>query len=122
MGKGCVHSEMPSSFENYTIGFQLWIDLPEEKKYMDPNFKLFKKDQVPEFKEDGIVVRIISGEVALENKKFVGIAKPEAPDFFYLDVRMDINKKLKISLPSEVNGLIFNYEGDLDVNGKISQN
>lgn len=119
MGKGCVHSEMPTSFENLTIGFQLWVDLPKEKKLMDPNFINFKKEKIPEFKAEGIVARVLSGEVALQKQKFNGVAKLEAPEFFYLDIRMEANKNLSISLPSEVNGLVFTYEGDIYANGEI---
>lgn len=29
-GKGIVHAEMPASYEEYSIGFQLWLNLKAE--------------------------------------------------------------------------------------------
>lgn len=31
-GKGIVHSEMPGSFDEDSVGFQLWLNLKANKK------------------------------------------------------------------------------------------
>ena len=35
-GKGVVHAEMPASFEEASVGFQLWINLNASNKFCEP--------------------------------------------------------------------------------------
>ena len=37
-GKGVIHSEMPEQTEGLVRGFQLWLNLPKEKKMIDRGF------------------------------------------------------------------------------------
>ena len=46
-GKGIVHSEMPDSFEEDSLGFQLWLNLRANEKMKDPNYQEFSHDQIP---------------------------------------------------------------------------
>lgn len=50
-GKGIVHAEMPSSFENPSIGFQLWINLPSKDKFMEPRYQEFKASEISEVQQ-----------------------------------------------------------------------
>jgi redox-sensitive bicupin YhaK (pirin superfamily) len=46
-GKGIVHAEMPTSFEEDSIGFQLWLNLDRKNKYCEPKYQEFKADSIP---------------------------------------------------------------------------
>lgn len=61
-GKGIVHAEMPGSFDEDTIGFQLWINLRAKDKLIDPVYQEIKKDKLPIVEKDGTKVVIIAGE------------------------------------------------------------
>ena len=62
-GKGVVHSEIPSSKEEYCIGLQLWINLPKKDKMTDSYYLDKKKEEIPVYDKDGVKARIITGEV-----------------------------------------------------------
>ncbi len=38
-GKGIVHSQVPGSFEEDSIGFQLWVNLEKKNKMMEPTYQ-----------------------------------------------------------------------------------
>lgn len=65
-GRGTVHSEMPvpNADGSRTEGLQLWVDLPEKLKEVEPRYRDLKEWEVPEVKEqDGkLTVRVISGK------------------------------------------------------------
>ena len=48
---------MPGSFDEETIGFQLWINLPKSKKLTDPDYQEIPKASIPVYE------MVISGEV-----------------------------------------------------------
>ena len=54
---------MPGSFEEETIGFQLWINLPKSKKLTDPAYQEISKASIPLYEKDKIKAKVISGEV-----------------------------------------------------------
>lgn len=60
-GKGIVHAEMPGSHHEDSIGFQLWINLPKNKKMTEAKYQEFKKDQIPVYTEEGLRVVVIAG-------------------------------------------------------------
>ena len=64
-GSGIIHEEMPKPPENGRMeGFQLWVNLPAKLKMTTPRYQEIKSSQVPEIqREDGVVVRVIAGEV-----------------------------------------------------------
>lgn len=65
-GRGTVHSEMPVIHPDGSanVGLQLWVDLPEKLKEVEPRYRDLKEWEVPEVTDqDGkVVVRVISGE------------------------------------------------------------
>ena len=60
-GKGIVHSEIPGSKTEDSVGLQLWINLPKKEKMKDPYYLDRTKEQIPLINNDGIQARIISG-------------------------------------------------------------
>ena len=113
-GKGVIHSEMPEQTEGLVRGFQLWINLPKEKKMIDPSYHDIQANQIPSvsFKEGKI--KVISGEY----ESIVGPGKPFT-GVLYLDVHL--NKKGKLSIPIEKNwnSFIYVYEGELKVDNIV---
>ena len=42
-GRGVVHSEMPEQTEGLMRGFQLWLNLPKEKKMINPSTGIYNQ-------------------------------------------------------------------------------
>ncbi|ODV76795.1 pirin-like protein Prn4 [Suhomyces tanzawaensis NRRL Y-17324] len=65
-GKGVVHSEMPIPNEDGspTVGLQLWVDLPEHLKNVEPRYRDLRAWEIPEVvQQDGkLTVKVISGK------------------------------------------------------------
>jgi redox-sensitive bicupin YhaK (pirin superfamily) len=64
-GSGIVHQEMPrGNARGQMEGFQLWANLPADRKMMAPRYRDVKADQIPVVKwHNGIEIKVISGEV-----------------------------------------------------------
>ena len=83
-GSGIVHQEMPQGdYEGRMEGFQLWANLPQANKMMEPRYRDIKNSQVPEVVlENGTRVKVICGKVGKHEGPVRGIViDPE-----YLDV------------------------------------
>lgn len=64
-GRGIVHSEMliPKNDEQ-VMGLQLWVDLPQDFKEVEPSYRCFREWEIPEAIEQdgGLKVKVISGK------------------------------------------------------------
>ena len=60
-GKGVVHSEMPEQTEGLVRGFQLWLNLPKEKKMIEPAYNDIPADEIPTVSIPGGKIKIIAG-------------------------------------------------------------
>jgi hypothetical protein len=65
-GSGIIHSEFPSNHlsKNGGVlkGFQLWVNLPSDKKMMDTNYQDLTADDLPVIKNSNYDLRVIGGE------------------------------------------------------------
>lgn len=64
-GSGIVHQEMPQLSPSGTMwGFQLWANLPADRKMMAPRYREVKAADIPEAAMDGgITAKVIAGEI-----------------------------------------------------------
>ncbi len=64
-GSGIIHQEMPKGdAEGRMYGFQLWANLPSQKKMMHPRYRDVTSGQIPQVQlPGGAKVKIIAGEV-----------------------------------------------------------
>lgn len=64
-GRGIMHAEMPCADEDGgpAVGMQLWVDLPEKLKGVEPRYRDLKAGEIPrvEVDEGRVSVKIISG-------------------------------------------------------------
>ena len=103
-GKGIVHAEMPGSKDEDSIGFQLWVNLPQSKKMTDPKYQEFKKDDIPVYSDSFKKVVIISGEYLGVKGKI----NPESTAHFY-DVHLQPNSEFEHIVPEGWNALVYPY-------------
>ena len=71
-GRGIIHSELPEMIDGRLKGFQLWVNLPAEKKMMRPGYQDIPADRISTATFDGGEARVIAGN-------FEGIDGPAQP-------------------------------------------
>lgn len=104
-GKGIEHSEMPEGDEK-THGFQLWLNLPKEKKSMNPKYEKIESEFLPEKKEDKAEIRTIFGEDSPANLQ---------TPLIYQDVNLQDNGFTSLDIPEGHNGFLYVYEGEINI-------
>lgn len=90
-GSGIIHQEMPGPVNDRMGGFQLWVNLPRDKKMMDPRYQEIKSNTIPVFSpRKDISIRVIAGRVnAVKGPVRDIVADPEflditlGPDTFF---------------------------------------
>lgn len=105
-GKGISHSEMPGSDET-TTGIQLWINLPQSMKGIDPEYQQVDAQDIPEQVIDGVTVREIVGDTSpLQLKTRV----------YYAELQMPAGSRYTASTDDELKGLVYCQQGSARVN------
>lgn len=112
-GRGIVHSEMPEQENGMLEGFQLWINLPANNKMDEPAYQEYSADSIPlEYREEGIVVRVIAGVTSQETK---GPVLQSLTDPLYLDVRVPYEKHYFEELPESHNAFLYVISGSVSI-------
>lgn len=115
-GSGIIHSEMPIQTDGLVRGFQLWFNLPKEKKMIEPAYQDIKSEQIPVVTNDTGKVKVISGEYG----GVIGPGKSHTP-VLILDIRMNLNSEIIIPIDDEWNAFGFVYEGIVFSGQKLSK-
>lgn len=131
-GKGVQHSEMfpliHKDKENPLELFQIWLNLPAKNKMVEPHFKMFWSDDIPNYTHTDkgnrkTIVEVIAG--VLDNKK----APMPPPDSWAADPQNHVavwNMKMEAgavwNIPETVEGInrtLYFYEGEsIQLSGK----
>ncbi len=65
-GKGVVHSERTPEYlrtkDKFLHGLQIWVALPKDLEFMDPEFHHIEASAIPSWTEDGVQYKLIAGE------------------------------------------------------------
>lgn len=83
-GRGIIHSEMPVASDEDVHGFQLWVNLPSEKKMIPPRYQDVTKASIPTVKGAGYKAQLVAGDLLGETGPVRDIAvKP-----FFADITL----------------------------------
>ena len=115
-GKGVIHSEMPEQTEGLVRGFQLWLNLPKEKKMIKPAYNDIPSDKIP-------IVNVPGGQVKIISGTFSGITGPgiSYTGILYYDILLDIGSEIIIPIENEWNGFFYVYEGSISCGQSVSK-
>ncbi len=91
-GRGILHQEMPQASDRM-LGAQLWVNLPKKDKLTHPEYRDITEEMIPLVKEDGVSIRVISGQYG----DTPGATAGDYVKVLYLDVDLapDTEWKLK---------------------------
>lgn len=107
-GSGIIHQEMPREYTGMMQGFQLWLNLPADKKMMNPRYRDIGKDQIPEVRLDnGVQIKIIAGEVDGHQ----GPVQDLVVDCFYVDITVPPYCEYRHPLPSGYKAFSYVWTG-----------
>ena len=116
-GRGIIHAEGPTkAFINkggYIEGIQLWLNLPAEKKMMQPNYQHEKYEDFNSITSDDghIKTRIVAGEL---NGIYGRILTQTSVNAFIIEAKKDGQQF--ISFPKNHNGLLYLLKGKVSIN------
>lgn len=119
-GKGILHSEMfpllHQDQDNPFEIFQIWLNLPKASKFVEPHFKMLWREAIPEYRQDGVKVKIVAGQLE-------GLQAPApTPDSWAADPAnqvavwtIELEAGTQWTMPKAVAGLnrtLYFYNGD----------
>lgn len=111
-GRGIAHSEMPVG-EVITRGIQLWINLPQRLKKIQPDYQQVDADEFPVRKMEGGQVITIVGE---------GSPLRLQTPVQYFDIHLDPGWTWRENIPEGYRGLIYVVSGSAAVIGRDVDN
>ncbi len=108
-GSGIVHQEMPRGDDKGAVyGFQLWANLPAADKMIDPRYRGFSADEIPEVRDPGgAVIKVIAGTV----NGVVGAVRDVAATPEYLDVSVPAGSTFSHATKRDHTVFAYVFEG-----------
>jgi len=118
-GRGIIHSEMPEQSSGLLKGFQLWVNLPQKNKMVEPSYQEFPAEQVAiEKHEDGTLIKVISGST---DNGTIGPVVNHYVKATYMHINLPENVTFEQQLPQSDNAFIFVVSGELYLNNEKLQ-
>ena len=112
-GRGVIHSELPEQEEGRMEGFQLWLNLPADRKMTEPWYRDIASAEIPELALPGARVRVIAGE----SHGVPGAMQRQVTEPLYLDLHLEPGARFEQPLPAAHNAFVYVYRGSLSTGG-----
>ncbi|MGY5352692.1 pirin family protein [Wenyingzhuangia sp. IMCC45533] len=114
-GKGILHAEGPTpefvEKSGELEGIQLWLNLPADKKMMEPNYQQADIEEMESIVADKAVLTVIAGEQ--QGKQ--GAIKTQTPvNAFWVDMEKDGD--INVDIPHNQDALVYLIKGEVWVN------
>ncbi len=117
-GSGVIHSEMPTGDVNdqggTMHGVQLWVNLPAERKMMDPRYQDIPADTIPVVDIEGGTVRVLSGQFQ-GTEAVIDTIVP----IRYLHVTLGPGSSLQDTAPTGHNAFVYVLTGQTTVDDEV---
>lgn len=112
-GSGVIHSEMPSLEADELHGFQLWVNLPAERKMNDPQYRDVEAPDMTMVESPGSQVRLVAGKMVIDGREYSGPLDRVSSNTRYADIRLAPDGEVVVGLPDSLNVLVYIYDGSL---------
>ncbi len=111
-GRGVIHSEIPQQTEGRMEGFQLWLNLPAERKMCTPWYRDIAASSLPRLRTaGGATVTVIAGH----SHGIEGAVTRERTEPLYLDVKLPAGCTWAQKLASTHNAFVYLISGALQI-------
>jgi len=115
-GAGVLHSEMPEQEQGLMHGFQIWLNLPAAEKMKPAAYQeILNADITEQRLPDGGVVRVIAGEVTINQQTLHGSLPEISTQPVLIDVQLAANETAELSFNTENPALVYVYKGATDL-------
>jgi redox-sensitive bicupin YhaK (pirin superfamily) len=105
---------MPEQSEGEMSGFQLWINLPAERKMCEPRYQDVEPENVPEvIRDDGCKIKVIAGSVDGAVGPIDGIDIEPS----YLDVSLGPQGSFEHTVLGEHTAFVYVFNGSVEIKG-----
>jgi len=112
-GRGVIHSEMPEQEEGVMEGFQLWLNLPAQRKMIPAWYRDIPATEIPVAQADGVQAHVIAGQAL----GVAGAMQREVTEPLYLDIHLQPGARFSQTLAAAHNAFVYVYRGALDIAG-----
>ncbi len=119
-GRGIIHSEMPQQTEGKMRGFQLWLNLPSEKKMQAARYEDVAPEAIPVYEFEGVTVKALAGQAEIDGTQVQGYFDVPDTEVLYLDVHLAPGKGVSVPVAETHNALVYVYEGQALVGASAS--
>ncbi|MDP2143270.1 MAG: pirin family protein [Gallionella sp.] len=111
-GRGVIHSEIPEQEHGVMEGFQLWLNLPAQRKMAEPWYQDYASEKIPEYTTaENVTVRVIAGS----SNGVAGVVAREVTEPLYLDIHLPAGASFSTALPAMHNAFVYVYRGAVQV-------
>lgn len=114
-GRGVMHSEMPQQTEGRMRGFQLWLNLPADKKMGPADYSDVPAEQIPTYEVAGARIKAIAGAAVVAGQTITGhFVRPDTQPLVW-DVELGAGQSFTMPVEPGHRALLYLYEGSLRV-------
>jgi redox-sensitive bicupin YhaK (pirin superfamily) len=118
-GHGIVHSERtPTDYREQGSrlhGLQSWVALPKNQEEIEPSFRHYARNDLPEIEQNGVAMRLIAGSAYGETSPVMTLSP-----MFYLDATMPAGSRF--TLPAEYEDrALYPVDAPVTVNSVVCQ-
>jgi redox-sensitive bicupin YhaK (pirin superfamily) len=111
-GAGVLHSEMPEQEQGLLHGFQIWLNLPAAEKMKSAAYQeIASADVTEQTLPAGGVVRVIAGDVLINQQSQQGPLPEISTQPIFLDVQLKSDEAVELSFNAENPALVYVYQG-----------
>ena len=113
-GSGIIHSEMPAMKEGKLHGFQLWINMPAERKMSNPEYIYIDSKKKGIHMDEEKSIKVIAGKY----KATEGPVKKHNVEPVYFDIELKKNELFNFNLLQTHNSFIYLINGEVTIGSK----
>jgi len=96
-------------------GFQLWLNLPAQRKMIPAWYRDIPKSEIPEYlTPEGVSVRVIAGT----SNGIIGAMTREDTEPLYIDIDLPAGSTFSTMIPATHNAFVYVYRGAITISSK----
>lgn len=111
-GSGILHQEMPKPSERM-LGFQLWLNLPQNDKMCEPAYLGITREMVPRIRSGRAEIGALAGRFG----ETAGVTPRHIPANVY-DIQLPAGEAITLPTPADETVFIFLIDGDAVITGQ----